>query len=1382
MQKFEDEYPNVSIFVSSTFRDMHAERDKLRYAVLPQINEFAEKYGSTVEIIDLRWGVDTASDSEENNDFKVLRTCFKEINRSRPFFLGLIGDRYGKTPPRKDIEEALTEVLDKSDVVKFLDENPYLSVTALEIEYGVLRWLYPKEPLACLFYFRESPADSDIKDQAVRIKFLETYRDYDTDKTEREAQAELDAKKKKLEELKIRIHDVLGEDVIRGYKAKFDENWKLVVQDGWVDDVVKDIKEKLLAPKVWGPITPNASPDWRALERKAQRAFRESRTKYFAGRDDAINKLVEFCLGDETTPPLRMIHGEAGSGKSGLLCMVMDKIEDKCLLLPFSCGISSNSRLVEDMLRYFIFLLYEKLNLPDERVNMEKFQDIKFRFMELLDEANKRKLRVVAVVDALDQLFKCDEAQQMLWISGKLPENFRLLCSIIDGPEIKVIQEKHLGKVELIEPIEENDRLKIIHNIASRQRNDIKSKDVENRILQNQTAAQNPLYLSLIIRNFTMMNSADFAKVDEYKKRFDDEQKDGDNYHNALTQFRLERIDETLKRIEKSGDSYPEGAYLAILDRLEELCAEHINPNFDVRKACTLIAVSRNGLRESDLMGALKNLGTNFNSADFSWLRYILPDHISLGDKQQWDFVHQSMRRALMKKMPPNKQKLLHYGIVRYFREMSVLDEFAAREIMYHLYALDRPYIAAKIMAAHDYLNDDYARATTLARGLADVYTLYKEMGGPSFLMRVPQKAKNVEATKRRIITEIIRIVLPLLSEDKDTLGFRLNLMHAALETIKNLEDQETLYVRVLGDSTIANLYMEKGDLNSTDAFYKNATGTITQISKITNAMRYHISWFYQDIGYHMASNAHYRSAFTFWQNPYLTDNTMKTSEEEELSMVVCNNMWIHLMMLGKPEDAYEYYQKAIEATGICKRSDKTSTLLAISYSNMGDRMAALGETGEASKYYKDAYDAMEQIYKRTYTIEAHRNWAVSCDNIGDHLMSLNKTDEEAGKYYKYAYDARDRIVKQIETTSSYSDLLVSCANMGNYFMMLDKNQEANDYCQRAIDIIDKIDPSASDLCDFVYRFVGDCLEALANGSVAVDGQKAYKHDANYYHRKAIACREKIYIKTGIAAFSAKSVPYTYKGHRLITLGKKEKDDTYYLKILEIMKHIHEQNHTLETHRDLSRANNVMGIHLTGLGKMEEACEYYRNNIDEKEHIHKETGDPSALSELSMAYGLMWIHLTKLGKKEEAKTYFEKAYNAEKKIFEQPEAQSAFKIDSIDHRNNLWNHLYTLSKPDYQKCQIKISKAMVQIYEQNNWFEENVDIVNQYNNIERCLRELNQTAEADIYKQKASKSVEANNANIIEREKEMEMEMEPHFNESGEYYSDLIYDVNADVT
>ena len=52
------------IFISSTFKDMQAERDILHLEVLPEVNEFAAQFGQAVAISDLRWGIDTGHLSE----------------------------------------------------------------------------------------------------------------------------------------------------------------------------------------------------------------------------------------------------------------------------------------------------------------------------------------------------------------------------------------------------------------------------------------------------------------------------------------------------------------------------------------------------------------------------------------------------------------------------------------------------------------------------------------------------------------------------------------------------------------------------------------------------------------------------------------------------------------------------------------------------------------------------------------------------------------------------------------------------------------------------------------------------------------------------------------------------------------------------------------------------------------------------------------------------------------------------------------------------------------------------------------------------------------------------------------------------------------------
>ncbi|MGA5541359.1 DUF4062 domain-containing protein [Mycobacterium sp. NPDC051198] len=120
----------IPIFISSTFRDFHRERDELIASVLPALNDKLVEFGCRAEMIDLRWGV-TASDDDERQA-QVLEVCLKEIDRSRPLFVGLLGERYGWVPD----EYRLTNATQEAGIA---DYPRGTSVTALEFEYGALR-------------------------------------------------------------------------------------------------------------------------------------------------------------------------------------------------------------------------------------------------------------------------------------------------------------------------------------------------------------------------------------------------------------------------------------------------------------------------------------------------------------------------------------------------------------------------------------------------------------------------------------------------------------------------------------------------------------------------------------------------------------------------------------------------------------------------------------------------------------------------------------------------------------------------------------------------------------------------------------------------------------------------------------------------------------------------------------------------------------------------------------------------------------------------------------------------------------------------------------------------------------------------------------------
>ena len=84
----------MRVFISSTFRDMQLEREELVKQVFSRLRKLCESRGVSWSEVDLRWGVT----DEQRAEGRVLSICLAEIHRSRPYFIGLLGERYGWRP------------------------------------------------------------------------------------------------------------------------------------------------------------------------------------------------------------------------------------------------------------------------------------------------------------------------------------------------------------------------------------------------------------------------------------------------------------------------------------------------------------------------------------------------------------------------------------------------------------------------------------------------------------------------------------------------------------------------------------------------------------------------------------------------------------------------------------------------------------------------------------------------------------------------------------------------------------------------------------------------------------------------------------------------------------------------------------------------------------------------------------------------------------------------------------------------------------------------------------------------------------------------------------------------------------------------------------
>ena len=128
----------IRVFLSSTFRDMDAERTYLVKQVFPKVRAASLERQVGFSEIDLRWGVS----EEESKNGATVEICLKEIDRCRdfpPFFVGFLGERYGWVPKHDELASYWEKHSGSQYAAAILDSiERGISVTELEMELAVL--------------------------------------------------------------------------------------------------------------------------------------------------------------------------------------------------------------------------------------------------------------------------------------------------------------------------------------------------------------------------------------------------------------------------------------------------------------------------------------------------------------------------------------------------------------------------------------------------------------------------------------------------------------------------------------------------------------------------------------------------------------------------------------------------------------------------------------------------------------------------------------------------------------------------------------------------------------------------------------------------------------------------------------------------------------------------------------------------------------------------------------------------------------------------------------------------------------------------------------------------------------------------------------------
>lgn len=158
--------PVIRIFISSTFADMGRERKYFNTVIVPQLNRLCAGRGISFFSVDLRWGI-TQEDQINGN---VVPICLREIDNCRPFFIGILGQRYGSILNDMSFSSGSS--------IPWLKDMLGKSVTEIEMYYGVLQNQSGQGLPDCLFLFQSNElaasasSATEPKDKQLKLKQL----------------------------------------------------------------------------------------------------------------------------------------------------------------------------------------------------------------------------------------------------------------------------------------------------------------------------------------------------------------------------------------------------------------------------------------------------------------------------------------------------------------------------------------------------------------------------------------------------------------------------------------------------------------------------------------------------------------------------------------------------------------------------------------------------------------------------------------------------------------------------------------------------------------------------------------------------------------------------------------------------------------------------------------------------------------------------------------------------------------------------------------------------------------------------------------------------------------------------------------------------------
>lgn len=528
------EWKKATLFISSTFNDMHGERDYLVKEVFPELEDWAEKRKVHLTEVDLRWGIT----EEESRGKGTVGTCLRHIDKSRPFFICFLGQKIGWIPDfEKDINDKTKHRYPTlNDMV---GEN---SLTEIEIEHSLfspLPQIIEGETVECpptqynLFFFRKDNYTHHLNNAQREIYTNAGNPEYD-EKLKNLKKRIL--KKQDEREVNVKVNEYLG---------KWDENLRqaeLSVYGNLEDDgrlvdfrcgerplkevIIDELKEQI------SQAFPENYPidhEWEIEKDNAcQDIFIHKNNENYIERRNCVSKIMEYVENDERAPLL--ISSPSGYGKTMIVSKFINDFEEKYpakKLIKRLCGMSN---LTSDEYTLWTSIMDEVKISKDSEIYPRESDELKSNFKDMLNEIAKSG-KCAIVIDSANLISNGHDMINQLY---PLPNGLKVIISTTE--DMKTVENEISQNSFSVSELDEGEKRDLIETYLKNYLKELDEKEIE--AICKTEGSKNPLYLKILLSELRIFGL--FSQLESQIRKF------GQTPETAFNQV-LERLEEDEK-------------------------------------------------------------------------------------------------------------------------------------------------------------------------------------------------------------------------------------------------------------------------------------------------------------------------------------------------------------------------------------------------------------------------------------------------------------------------------------------------------------------------------------------------------------------------------------------------------------------------------------------------------------------------------------------------------------------------------------------------------------------------------------------------------------------------------------------------------------------